>query len=286
MQFTPPIALPVAEDTRPSTEVPGKDTGIRCQLLNDIDETEASRLIQTSGWCAQEELDGRRLLLRYSGNVVTAIDRQGRQVEAPAGFILAALGLGPRFLLDGEAEGDTYHAFDLLELDGRDLRPLPLRRRLDALSDLLHGKDHWAIKQVPTARLRWEKETMFETFRGERRKGIVFKHLGEPYRPGRQDVGDGPRKLSFVPSASFIVAGHNGKRSVTVELLDEDRRVSFGKIAIPQEQSIPSIGTVLEASYLASSPGGTKLRRLTYVRRREDIDPEECRTEQLRLTPR
>jgi len=41
--------------------------GIMCQLLNPIDESEATRLIGDPVFCVQEKLDGRRLLLEKRG---------------------------------------------------------------------------------------------------------------------------------------------------------------------------------------------------------------------------
>ena len=42
-------------------------SGLLPQLLNAIDEVEASRLISDPGWAMQEKLDGRRLILRKIG---------------------------------------------------------------------------------------------------------------------------------------------------------------------------------------------------------------------------
>jgi len=259
------------------------DTGIRPQLLNPIEEAEAGELVKESGWCTQEKFDGRRLLLHREGDTVRAINRKGLQVSAPSAFILAALAIPANFLLDGEAVGETFHAFDLLHLDGRDLWPLPLRERLDALETLLHGHDRWAIRRVPTARLRWEKETMLETLRGERREGIVFKHLGEPYAPGRPASGGSQRKFKFVQTASCIVTAHNARRSVSLSLLNEEgRRVPAGNVAIPPKQPVPPVGFVVEVRYLYGYQESGSLYQPVYLGQRDDINPAECVTSQLK----
>lgn len=259
------------------------DTGIRPQLLNPVDEAEAEELVKQSGWCSQEKFDGKRMLLHREGDTIRAINRKGLRISAPSAFMLAALAIPANFLLDGEAVGETFHAFDLLELDGNDLWPLPLRERLEALETLLHGHDRWAIKRVPTARLRWEKETMLETLRGERREGIVFKHLGEPYTPGRPASGGSQRKFKFVQTASCIVAAHNAKRSVSLSLLNEEgRRVPAGNVTIPPRHFVPPCGSVVEVRYLYAYRESGCLYQPVYLGHRDDIDQAECVTSQLK----
>src|SRR5690606_8458378 len=41
----------------------GHDTGIRCQLLNPVDESEVPRLLRDDRWCLQEKFDGRRMMV-------------------------------------------------------------------------------------------------------------------------------------------------------------------------------------------------------------------------------
>jgi len=228
------------------------------------------KLLHAPDWCAQEEYDGTRMLLGYRANEVYALDRLGRRVAPPAGFILASLALGPEFLLDGEAVDETYHAFDLLELARCDLRPMPLGQRLEVLSDLLHGKDYWAIKQVPTARLRWEKEAMFETLRGERRKGIVFKHLGEPCWSGEEERDFSSRKLSFRPSITCRVVGYAGGRRINLAGQDEEARPVKCSVKIPDPQPLPPVGMRMEVAYRDVTALGELLAPV-FVRRREDF---------------
>jgi bifunctional non-homologous end joining protein LigD len=48
---------------------------IACQLLNPISEDEATRLISDPGFCMQEKLDGRRLLLLKQDAEINGINR-------------------------------------------------------------------------------------------------------------------------------------------------------------------------------------------------------------------
>src|SRR5690606_38853903 len=101
-----------------SVEKEGKDSGVRCQLLNPIEETEISRLLRDDRWCAQEKFDGRRMLVRKEGTVVTGINRRRLFIAVPASIANATLELPFDFVIDGEAIGDTLFGFDLLELRG------------------------------------------------------------------------------------------------------------------------------------------------------------------------
>lgn len=53
----------------------GRDSGIRCQLLNAVDESEVSRLLTNSTHCLQEKHDGRRLMVRKQGDTIKIGDR-------------------------------------------------------------------------------------------------------------------------------------------------------------------------------------------------------------------
>ena len=259
------------------------DTGIRPQLLNPVDEDAAETLVRHPGWCSQEKFDGRRMMLRRVGNNVAAINRKGLRVGAPTVFILAAMGIRSEFLLDGEAVGEAFHAFDLLELDGQDLRPLPLWKRLEALETLLGGRDRGAIRMVLTARAKWEKEAMLAMLEGERREGIVFKHLDEPYIPGRPASGGSQVKFKFVETASCIVSGINGKRSVSLALLKDGEQVPAGNVTIPLNRDIPFVGAIVEVRYLYAFPESGCLYQPVFMERRDDIEQTECVVRQLKF---
>jgi len=49
----------------------GEDSGIRCQLLNPVEQSEVVRLLTDDRHCLQEKLDGRRMLDRKRGGTVT-----------------------------------------------------------------------------------------------------------------------------------------------------------------------------------------------------------------------
>ena len=111
----------------PYQHTPKEDrvTSILPQLLNPIDEQEAKRLLKDPAWCAQEKLDGRRVLVRKYGAEIHGINRKGLLIGLPSPILVGAHKITSNFILDGECVGDVLYAFDLLEWDGEDLPDLP-----------------------------------------------------------------------------------------------------------------------------------------------------------------
>src|SRR5271169_4088061 len=121
--------------------------------------TLAAKPPASPGWVHEIKHDGYRLIVRRDGGAVRLFTRRGYDwTDRYPAIASAAAKLRARsFTLDGEAvvcgaDGvavfDALHrrgrvtnailqAFDLLELDGVDYRPLPLRQRKDRLARLL-----------------------------------------------------------------------------------------------------------------------------------------------------
>ena len=78
----------------------------------------------------------------------------------------------------------TLCAFDLLELDGVDLRPEPIEVRKRTLSRLLRRK-HAGVSF--NRHFDVEGAVVYRHACAFGCEGIVSKRLGSPYRPGRQD---------------------------------------------------------------------------------------------------
>jgi len=78
----------------------------------------------------------------------------------------------------------TLGAFDLLELDGMDLRPEPIEVRKRTLSRLLRHK-HVGISF--NQHIDVEGAIVYRHACALGCEGIVSKKLGSPYRPGRSD---------------------------------------------------------------------------------------------------
>jgi bifunctional non-homologous end joining protein LigD len=259
----------------------GRDSGIRCQLLNAIDESELRRLLTNSTHCLQEKHDGRRLMVRKQGDTITGINRRGFVVAIPDPIREAVEHIAFDFLIDGEAVGDTLHAFDLLEVKGTCLRK---RRYIDRFASLMMivppGLD--ALRWISTSTAPDDKLAIFEEVKACGGEGVVFKDMDAPFSPGRPNSGGPQLKFKFVESASFVVIGQNAKRSVTLGLYDGDDLVSTGNVTIPPNHPVPEVGEVCETRYLYAYRESGSIYQPVYLGRRTDIPVTECVVEQLK----
>jgi len=261
-------------------------SGLVPQLLNPIEEDPALRLLRDDAWCLQEKKDGRRLLLRKEGDHVTGINRKGLVVGLPECFVIAAQGIPGEFILDGEAVGETYHAFDLLRLDDEPLGSLPYAGRLGALRQRLDAVQPRGITLLPTAVRSLEKQMLWNRLREQKREGVVFKRLDAPYVPGHPSSGGSQLKHKFIATLSAVVAAVNTRRSVELQLCDERGAwVSCGNVTIPANQSVPPAGAVVEVRYLYGIRESGCLYQPVFLGVRDDIPAQGCLTAQLKFKP-
>ena len=256
-------------------------TGIHCQLLNPVEETDIVRLIRDPGYWMQEKHDGRRLLIQKHHGIVTGINKLGLAVAVPETIEKAAMVFACDFIIDGEAVGDVLHAFDLLGLDGELVTGEAYTDRYLHLMNLLAAGQQRHIKFVESAYMPKQKQEMLDRLKREGREGVVFKHLNAPYTPGRPASGGTQFKFKFCESASFIVGKVNGKRSVALKLFDGTDLVSVGNVTIPPNKEIPGINGVVEVRYLYAYRGGS-IYQPVYLGSRDDVAPHECVVSQLK----
>jgi bifunctional non-homologous end joining protein LigD len=156
-----------------------------------------------SDWVHEIKHDGYRLQVRREGEAVRLFTRRGYDWSGryPAIAVTAMLLRANSFTLDGEAvvcgpDGvaifDALHrrgtvneamlyAFDLLELDSADLRPLPLSDRKKRLARLLGGRRLGIVLSDHTDE---DGATIFRQACRMGLEGIVSKRLTAPYRSG------------------------------------------------------------------------------------------------------
>jgi len=258
-----------------------KVTDIRPQLLNAVDDP--GTLLKDNGFYLQRKHDGKRLLLHKQGFEITGINRRGIECGFPESIRAAAAALPHNFLLDGEAVGDTFHVFDLLEVRFTDLRPVPYKARLVELLNLLASTEQSAIQWVATISGHEAKTRSFDQLREDNAEGVVFKRIGSPYSPGRPNSGGDQLKYKFVETASVIVNAINAKRSVQMAVWENGTLVSAGNVTIPANQLIPQVGDVVEVRFLYAMPGSGALFQPVYLGVRDDILAAECTRDQLKF---
>ena len=159
-----------------------------------------------AGWLYEMKYDGYRLQIAVAGGGATVYTRSGLDWSKRfPGLVAEARRLPCKTaLLDGEAvvfddhgvsdfpalvsaletgrsEKIVFVAFDLLERDGKDLAPLPLRKRKALLRDLLPEGSRLRVAKFLEAR----GAEMFKSAVEAGAEGIVAKRADAPYRAGR-----------------------------------------------------------------------------------------------------
>ncbi len=264
------------------TDKESQNAGIHCQLLNPVEEAQVEQLINDPDFWMQEKFDGKRLLIRKEGPVITGINRLGLTVALPQPLVDDALRCAEDFLMDGEVIGEIFHAFDLLAVNGKDLRGEWFHRRSGRLYKLLSDFEHPSIRRVLTACTPEEKREIFDQLKARSAEGVVLKGAKALYTAGRPNTGGSQLKYKFCETASFIVTKVNAKRSVSLALFTGDKAVNAGNVTIPPNHELPQAGQVVEVRFLYAFPESGSIYQPVYLGVRDDIAAEECTTGQLK----
>lgn len=258
------------------TERAGQVSGLAPQLLNPVEEDELQQLLDDPAYLMQEKVDGNRLMVLFDRGEVQGSNRKGLVVPIASSIEAGVKELigGGSALLDGEAVGDIYHIFDLLKIDGEDLRPCGVEERWMRLQVLFGEREGGIVRLVPMSRKPWHKRQRISELQVLRAEGVVFKLWNAPYISGRPTSGGNQLKYKFVESATCLVAGVNGdKRSVRVQVVDRANNefVEVGNVTIPSNSDIPRSNDLVEVRYLYAHPGGS-LYQPVYRGLRRDKD--------------
>jgi len=157
-------------------------------------------------WVHEIKFDGYRLQLRVENGSAALRTRKGLDWTEKFKAVARTASKLPDCMIDGEvvaldkdgtpnfgalqaalSEGTSerliYFAFDVLFLDGEDLRSLPLEQRKARLEALLGGEDHGQIRY--TEHFRVPGQQVLDSACKMGLEGIISKRLGEPYKSGR-----------------------------------------------------------------------------------------------------
>ncbi len=199
----------------------------------------------------------------------------------------------------------VYYVFDLLYLDGRDLRELPLEKRLELLGEVLRP-DSWVrlSEAIPA-----EGETLYAAAVEQGLEGLVAKHRLSTYTSGRSDrwlklksrhtmdcvvVGYTTSKAAHLPlgalqlgryfDGKLVTVGKVGSGFKSAELKELKKKLEPLLSSTPTATDnrkvkekllwvMPEV--VVEVEYAELTPDGN-LRQASFVRVRDDLAPEDC----------
>lgn len=248
------------------------------QLPTAIAASEVAKLLENDGWGMQQKRDGENRMLLIKDHHVQGINRKGLFVDIPLEWS-KQFSIFPDCLIAGEAVGDNYYAFDLLEHNGCDLRKSTFRMRFCSLNDMFSksimtsktlGNCFKIIPLIFTSNLKRDHLRSIEVNHGE---GVVFKDLNAPFVIGKCQSS---LKHKFVESATCIVLRKNTQRSIAVGLLDENGTLlDLGNVTIPENSEIPVINSLVEIRYLYRFENGC-FEQPVYLGIRNDIDLEDA----------
>lgn len=247
-----------------------KIRGARTRRLLDIVEPELATLVDSApegdDWLHEVKFDGYRIICRIEGGRATLWSRNGKEWTASFPVIASEV----RFLrvetaiLDGEIvwleeNGASsfqslqnalsgaprnapiyYYVFDLLYLDGQDLRNASLDARKDVLRKLLVPGPAEATHVRYSDHVSGDGQRFLEGVCKMRLEGIVSKRKSSPYRSGR---GRDWLKVKCLARQEFVVVGftdpgggRTGFGALLVGYYDSGELVFAGKVGTGFDQ--------------------------------------------------
>ncbi len=236
-------------------------------------------------WVFERKLDGIRCGAIRTGGRVRLESRSGQDMTGGYPEIVEALEQpGPDLIIDGEIvafeKGRTsferlqrrmqihdparalrsgvavyYYVFDLLELDGRDLRPLPMTERKSELRRAIDFRGR--VRFTPHRRGDGEQALREACRRGW--EGLIAKRADSPYVASRSRDW---LKLKCVQSQELVIGGWTAPRgsrqrlgAILVGYYDHERLRYAGKVGTGFDAAaLELLGDELERRERASPP--------------------------------
>ena len=218
-------------------------------------------------WIFERKLDGIRVLAFKHGAEVRLLSRNKLPLNASYPAVVESIAALPvhDVILDGEATGAwgrqgrfTYHVFDILWLDGRDVTALPLEER-QALLKTLHLRSPVGRVEALHDDKPWERACA-EGWEGviAKRRGSKYEHRRSPHwlkmkceasqelvvggftDPQGQRVGLGALLVGYFDGSDLVFAGKVGTGFDTKMLLD--LRARLDALEIPKAPFTKAVG--------------------------------------------
>ena len=162
-------------------------------------------------WTFERKFDGIRLLAYKNGSKVRLLSRNKLAQHIPQlEAVIAALPVR-NAILDGELAWDrhsTYHVFDILWLDGKNLTELPLEERRKLLGRLPFKNPMQRVETLEERR-PWERAC------AEGWEGVIAKRRGSLYEHRRSKAW---LKMKCEVTGDFVVGGFTDPQRTRVGL--------------------------------------------------------------------
>ncbi len=333
---------------------PGKLSGAALDALEDLPREPQPEFIQPqlaqetenppegAGWLHELKLDGYRMQARKSARGVQMLTRSGLDwtyrvpavAEAVAQLPAEAVTLDGEVVVLGE-DGNTnfadlqasfqnnekhpltFFCFDLLHLEGRTTRGMPLRERKALLAEVVPRDDEAIVRY--SEHLETSGRLMFEEACRFHAEGIISKRADEPYQMGRRSswlkskclheqefvIGgfslssDGPDKvgsllLGYYRDGKLIFAGRTGtgftqkqRRELRVQLAPlQTKNAAYVQVPADQRRDALWVKPQLVAQVrFATWTAEDLVRQAAFLGLREDKKPEEVVREEPSVAP-
>jgi bifunctional non-homologous end joining protein LigD len=196
---------------RPAPAVKGKKVAAMPDFVPPELCTPVDRPPNGPGWCHEIKFDGYRVQLRVEHGDARLKTRKGLDWTEKFQAIAKEASALPDALIDGEivaldhngapnfstlqaalSEGDTdnliFYAFDLLFIDGEDIRRVPLAERKARLKQLLEARPKTKSRLIRyVEHFETGGDAVLQSACKLSLEGIVSKRLSAPYRSGRSE---------------------------------------------------------------------------------------------------
>lgn len=247
----------------------------------------ALKLLEREDWHTEQKLDGVRLLIHIHDGEVIGVNRKGVVTMVPRAVKEAFSAIDGEWVFDGELIKGIYWVFDLVRAHTLVTPSSEYSMRRSVLETLWPDLQMPpAVRLLPSTTDPIEGMELAQRLKKQNCEGVIFKRGDAPYISRRTQK---MRKWKFWESVDCIVTElwREGKQSMAVCLFDEDGAPQgIGSVTMtPANLGRVKQFDVVEVKYLyVEDPKEPRLYQPSFLRLRDDKDPEECLTSQLKYT--
>jgi len=203
----------------------------------------------------EPKYDGLRVFLFKSGDHLIISGRHGNiysPVSSPAVFtkIPELVHASRKMILDGEyLSKEGLHLFDVLRVDDRDMRPLPLYRRKEILGQLIADsglETPFILAETPEEIQKYAQESMAKGY-----EGIVVKNPASFY--GQEDSWVKIKRFDSIDCFVIDLREDPERKTWTIAVYDPTGRIEpLGEVHSYLERVDPQkvrLGSVVQVRY-------------------------------------